>query len=90
MLILITHELLKIEWRGIVEKLPGLPQQKWLREFTPAFFLFSRSANTVGLVFSPRPQSQTVPQDGERQNDLAVLGLLVVAAQQIRDRPDER
>ena len=30
------------------------------------------------------------PQHGERQDHLAVLGLLVVAPQQVRDRPDER
>jgi hypothetical protein len=29
------------------------------------------------------------PQDGERQDDLAVVGLLVVAAKQVGDRPDE-
>ena len=62
------------------------------------------SRNGLGIQAGLRPDRQLVQhgllgglqhavqatEHGERQDDLAVVGLLVVAAEQVGDRPDER
>ena len=68
------------------KRLPRLPQEERLR-VQPGLLpgrVLGQHGGLGGLQHAIQP-----PQDGEGQDDLAVLGLLVVAAQQIGDGPDE-
>ena len=70
----------------VVEALPGLAQEERLG-IEPGLLLVGelRQHGRLG-----RLQHAIEPaQHGEGQDDLAVVGLLVVAAQEIGDRPDE-
>ena len=84
--VLVAHELLQVERRGVVEKLAGLAQQErfGIHLGLLAFGQFGKHGGLGGFQHAIEPA-----QHGERQDDLAVFGLLVVAAQQIGDGPDE-
>src|SRR5579862_9433380 len=83
----IAQQLLHVERRRVEEQLARLPQQERLRVHARLFSCgqFRQHRGLGGLQHAVQPS-----QHGERQDDLAVLGLLVVAAQQICDGPDER
>ena len=84
--VLVAHELLQVERRRVVEELAGLPQQEGLG-VQPGLLARGQLGEHGGL--GGFEHAVEAAQDGERQDDLAVLGLLVVAAQQIGDGPDE-
>ena len=85
--VLIAHQLLQVERRRVVEELAGFPQEERLGIQLRPSGLAASSASTAGLVgFEDAIET---PQHRERQDDLAVLGLLVVAAQEVGDGPDE-
>lgn len=84
--VLIAHELLQIERRGVVEKLAGFAQQEGFR-VQPGFLPLRQLRENGGLGGFKDAVEAT--EDGERQDDLAVFGLLVVAAQKIGDGSDE-
>lgn len=84
--VLVADQGFQVERRGVVEVLPRDAQQEGRRVEASllAHFLFEqdtelgRFENTVEAA-----------QDGEGEDDLAVLGLLVVAAQHVGNGPDE-
>ena len=84
--VLVAHQLLHVQARRVVEVLPRLPQQERL-----GIDLCLLSSGQLGqhcglglLEHAVEPS-----QHGERQDHLAVLGLLVVAPEQVGHRPDE-
>lgn len=84
--VLVPHQLLHVERRGVVEELPGLAEQERLGVdlvLGPLLLLGEH-----GLLGRLQHAIETA-QDGERQNDLPVLGLLVIAPEEIGDGPDE-
>ena len=84
--VLVPHQLLQVERRRIEEELLGLLDEEWLG-VQPSLL----SKRLLGEHGGLRAFENAVepPEDGERQDDLAVLGLLVIAAEEIGDRPDE-
>ena len=84
--VLVAHELLQVERRGVVEELAGLAQQEGLgiQAGRLAGFLLGQHGGLGGFQHAIQ-----AAQDGEGQDDLAVFGLLVVAAQEVGDGPDE-
>lgn len=85
--VLIPHQLFHVERGRVIEKLPRLPQQERLG-IHPGLrpdveFLQDRGLGRFEHAIQP-------PEDGERQNDLPILGLLVVPAEEIGDGPDKR
>ena len=72
--------------RRVVEELAGLPQEEGLGVHAGLLALgqFGEHGGLGGLQHAIE-----TAEDGERQDDLAVFGLLVVAAQEIGDGPDE-
>lgn len=83
---LIPHQLLQVQGTGVVEVLAGLPQEE--RPRVQPRLRPGRELIEYRLL---RGLEDTVEaaEDGERQDDLAVVGLLVVPAEEIRDGPDE-
>ena len=84
--VLVAHELFQVERRGVVEELAGFPQEEGLR-IQPGGLAF-RLLRQDG-VFGGLQHAVQTAQDGEREDDFAILRLLVVATKQIGDRPDE-
>ena len=84
--VLVAHELLQVERRGVVEELAGLAQQEGLgiQAGRLAGFLLGQHGGLGGFQHAIQ-----AAQHGEGQDDLAVFGLLVVAAQEVGDGPDE-
>jgi len=85
--VLVTHELFQVQGGGVVEELAGLTQQKWFGVQT-GFFTQSLFSQHLGL--GRLQHAVQTAQYGEGQDDLAVLGLLEITAQQVSDRPDKR
>jgi hypothetical protein len=84
--VLVAHELLQVQRRGVVEVLPGLCAAGRARgSARPWSRLATRPARRLGGF----EHAVEAAQHREGQDDLAVLGLLVVAAQQVGDGPDE-
>ena len=84
--ILIAHEFLEIKRRCVEEKLAGLAKQERLG-IQPRFLpdgQFGEYRRLGGFEHAVQPA-----QHGERQDHLAVRGLLVVATQQVGDGPEE-
>jgi len=72
---------------GIEELLPGRAQQQPLADqIGPAFL---RTGLTDHRVLGRLQHTFHTPQQGERQDDAAVLRLLEVTAQQIGNRPEK-
>ena len=84
--VLVAHELLQVQRRGVVEKLARFAQQKGLRVQAGGFAggFLSQHLGLGGLQHTVQPA-----QHGKRQDHLAILALLVVAAQQVGDGPNE-
>ena len=84
--VLVADELLQVEGGRVVEALPGLAQEERLR-VEPGLLLVRqlRQHRRLGRL----QHAIETAQHGEGQNDLAVVRLLVVAAQKVGDRPDE-
>jgi hypothetical protein len=84
--VLVAHQLLEVERRRVVEELAGLAQQEGFRVQPGclAGLLLGKDSDLGRFQHAVE-----APQHGEGQNDLAILRLLVVAAQKISDRPDE-
>ena len=84
--VLIAHEPAEVERRDIVEAEARLAPDERIRVH-PRFLLVLELLERRRLG---RPKNAIEPsQDSERQNDLAVVRLLVVAPQQVGDRPYE-
>jgi hypothetical protein len=84
--VLITHELAHIERGHIGEALPRLAQDERLR-VQPGLLLLDVFGEHRSL--GRLQDAVQAAQHGERQDDLAVVGLLIVTAEEIGDRPDE-
>ena len=84
--VLVAHQLLHVQRRRVVEELARLAQQERLR-VQPGLFSRRQLGQHGGL--GRLQHAIQPPQHGEGQDDLAVFGLLVVAAQEIGDGPDE-
>ena len=84
--ILVAHQLLHVERRGVVEALAGLAQQERLR-VQPGFLLVGKLLEDGFLRRFEHAVEAT--QNGEGQDNLAVVGLLVVATQEVSDGPEE-
>jgi hypothetical protein len=84
--ILVAHQFFHVEERGVAEALPGLAQQEGFRvDAAPLFTgVFGQHR-----LFGAFEHAIEAAQHGERQNDLTVFRLLVIAPQQVSDRPDE-
>ena len=84
--VLIAHQLLHVQGRRVVKQLPGLAQQErfGIHFGLLPFRQLGQHGRLGGFQHAVQP-----PQHGERQDDFAVFGLLVIAAQQIGDGPDE-
>jgi hypothetical protein len=85
--VLPAHQRLQVELRRVVEVLPGLAQQEGLG-VQPCLLAHGQLGEHGRL--GGFQHAVEAPQDGEREDDLAVVGLPIVAAQEIGDRPDER
>ena len=85
-MVLIAHQPLQVERRGVVEELPRLAKEEGL-SVQPSLLPDFPFLQHGGLGWLEDAVEAT--QDCEREDDLAVLGLLVVAAQQLSDGPDE-
>ena len=84
--VLITHELFQVEGRGVVKELAGFAQQERLGvDLGGGAFLQLREHGSFG-AFQHAIQSA---QDGERQDDLAIFRLFVIAAQEVGHGPDD-
>ena len=85
--VLIAHQLAHVHGRGVVEALAGGAQQE--RVGVQLRFLFGGELRKhLGLGWLQDAVQTTQHREG--QDDLAVVGLLVVAPQKIGDGPDER
>src|SRR5258706_6282945 len=84
--VLVAHELLHVHGRGVVEARLRLPAQKRVRVDSR---LLARSVFDQHRFLGGLEHTVQAPQHREGQDHLAVFGLLVVAAQQVSDRPDE-
>ena len=84
--VLVAHQLLQVQRRRVVEELARLAQQERLGIQLGLLALgqFGEHGGFGRFKHAIEPA-----QNGERQDDLAVFGLLVVAAQEIGDGPDE-
>ena len=84
--VLVADQLRQVQDRRVVKALPGLAQQKRLGiESDRLLRLQLRQHRRLGRL----QNAIEAAENGERQDDLAVIGLLVIAAQQVRDRPDK-
>jgi hypothetical protein len=84
--VLVTQQRVQVERRGVEEALARLAQQegRWVQAGSRLCGEFSEDG--ILGVFQNAVQAT---QDGEGEDGLAVLGLLVVAAQKVGNRPDE-
>lgn len=84
--VLVAHELAHVEGRDVVEGLASLAEHERLR--VEPLGRLGRMFRQDGIL---RRLQHTIepPQDGEGEDDLAVVGLLVVASKEVCDRPDE-
>ena len=84
--VLVAHELFQVQGRGIVKELAGLFEEEWLG--------IELGLGALGQLRQHAPFGRLqdaiqAPQHGEGQDDLAVVGLLVVATQQVGYGPDK-
>jgi len=84
--VLIAHQLFHVERRDVVEGLPCLAQKEGDR-IDP----LGGSGGMFGKdrILGRRKDAVEAAQDGQGQDDLGIIRLLVIAAQQVSDRPDE-
>jgi hypothetical protein len=84
--VLVAHEFFQVERRGVVKKLAGLAEQKRF-----GVHLGGGALSQLGQHgnFGCFQDAIETAQHRERQDDLAIFGLLVIAAQEISDGPDE-
>ncbi len=84
--VLVADQLAQVEGGRVVEALAGLAQQERLG-VQPGLLLVRelRQHRRLGRL----QHAIETAEHGEGQDDLAVVGLLVVAAQKVGDRPDE-
>lgn len=85
-MVLIAHELAHIEGGRVVETLPGLAQEERVG-IEPRLRLVGELGEHGRL--GGLQNAVEAPEDGEREDDLAVFGLFVVAAQEVRHGPDK-
>ena len=83
----VVEEAREVERGGVVEALPGHRAEHGLYVVDLAPEL--RRSGEDGLL-GRLQHAVEAAKDGQREDDLAVLGLLVVAPEQIGDGPDER
>ncbi len=84
--VLIAEQLLQVQLGGVVEGLPRLAQQEGFR--VHPLRLPGRQFCQHSVLGRPQHAIEAA-QHGERQNDLAVVGLLVVPAQEVGHGPEE-
>jgi hypothetical protein len=84
---LVSHQLLQVEGGRVVEVLARLLEKE--RSGIEASLGPQREFMQNRLL-GRLQHAVEAAEHGERENDLAVVGLLVVAAEQVRDGPDER
>jgi hypothetical protein len=84
--VLVAHQLLQVERRRVVEELARTCEQERLG-VEPGLGRARLLGQHGGL--GRLEHAVEAAQHGERQDDLAVLGLLVVAAEEVGDGPDE-
>ncbi len=84
--VLVAQKLAEVERTRVVEALTGLAQQEGVGVQAGAGFglVLGQHRGLRGFEHAVQPA-----KDREGQDDAAVLGLLVVAAQQVGDGPDE-
>jgi hypothetical protein len=85
-MVLVAHELLQVEGRGVVEKLAGFPQQERLGVDLGGGALLQLDEH--GGLGRLQHAIQSA-QHRERKDDLSVFRLLVIATQEIGHGPDE-
>ena len=85
--ILVAHELLQVERRGVVEKLTGLAQQEGLgiQAGSLAGFLLGKDGSLGRFQYAIQ-----AAQDDEGEDDLTVLVTLISATKQFEGAPDGR
>ena len=84
--VLVAHQLLHVEGRRVEEEVAGFFEQEGLGVDLRGFALL-KLGEDGGLRLLEH--AVEAPQDGERQDHLAILRLLVVAPEEVGDRPDE-
>ena len=85
-MVLVTHELLQVERRGVEEALATDAQEEGLR--VDAKWLAAGQLGQDGLLGGCKDTVEAA-QHGEREDDAAILGLLVVATEEVGHRPEE-
>ena len=85
--ILVAHELLQVERRGVVKELAGFTKKEWL-DIDAGFLALGQFGQDGGLGLVQH--AIETAENGEREDDLTVVGLFVVAAKKIGYGPDER
>lgn len=85
-IVLVAHQLLQVERRGAVEESTRDLEEEGLRVQLRLFPL--RLLRQHGVLGGLQHTVQTA-EDGKGQDDLALFGLLVVATQEVGDRPDK-
>ena len=85
-MVLVTHELLQVERRGVEEALATDAQEEGLR--VDAKWLAAGQFGQDSLL-GGREHTVEAAQHGEGEDDAAVLGLPVVAAEEVGHRPEE-
>ena len=83
----IGEEPLEIELRGVVEGLPGGPHQHPVAHFGGVAGEFGGTGEDS--LLGGLEDAVEATEDRHREDDLPVLGLLVVATEQVGDLPDE-
>ena len=82
----VGQQFFEVERRGVIEILPGLAEQERSQRQREMFALLVFFQHRGLGVFQHAVQPA---QQGERQDHLTVVGLLVIAAQEIGDRPQK-
>lgn len=84
--VLVAHELLQVERGGVVKELARFLEEKGLgiQPGSIALLLFSKHFRFGGLEDAVK-----AAEDSEGQDDLAVIGLLVITTEEVRHGPDE-
>jgi hypothetical protein len=85
--VLVPHQPFHVQRGGVVEQLARFLDQerRWVEAGSLPFFLFLEDQR-----FGFLEDAVQSPQHGERQDDTPVFRLLVVAAEQVGDSPNER
>lgn len=83
----IAQQLGNIKWRGIVERLARFLDQKGLEIDA---LIISRFVFFEDSGFGALQHAIQAPQQGKRQNNLAIVGLFEIPSEQISNRPCER